>query len=120
MKVMDDCFVLVLCCDYLFLLPTHYLFLLPSNTPSETQRKILLKMVMETRGHSSPMFSDKILALYKQNARIVHCCLTPLLFLPRYARWSPYPNIVNNDNDNDADNDGDICLQVAMAGGSHS
>ncbi|XP_050730013.1 KICSTOR complex protein SZT2-like isoform X17 [Eriocheir sinensis] len=52
----------------------------------ETQRKVLLKMVLETRGHSSPMFSDKILSLYKQNARIVHFCLTPLLFLPRW-RW---------------------------------
>ncbi|KAG0714062.1 KICSTOR complex protein SZT2 [Chionoecetes opilio] len=52
----------------------------------ETQRKFLLKMVVETRGHSSPMFTHKILALYKQNARIVHFCLTPLLFLPRW-RW---------------------------------
>ncbi|XP_063888022.1 KICSTOR complex protein SZT2-like isoform X5 [Scylla paramamosain] len=52
----------------------------------ENQRKVLLKMVVETRGHSSPVFTDKILSLYKQNARIVHFCLTPLLFLPRW-RW---------------------------------
>ncbi|XP_069157334.1 KICSTOR complex protein SZT2 isoform X2 [Procambarus clarkii] len=52
----------------------------------ETQRKVLLKTLVQTHGHSSPVFNDKILALYKQNARIVHFCYTPLLFLPRW-RW---------------------------------
>ncbi|KAK3871475.1 hypothetical protein Pcinc_023382 [Petrolisthes cinctipes] len=52
----------------------------------ETQRKVLLKTVVETRGNSSPAFTDKILSLYKQHARLVHFCYTPLLFLPRW-RW---------------------------------
>ncbi|XP_042227057.1 KICSTOR complex protein SZT2-like isoform X3 [Homarus americanus] len=52
----------------------------------KAQRKVLLKTVVQTHGHSSPAFNDKILALYKQNARIAHFCYTPLLFLPRW-RW---------------------------------
>lgn len=52
---------------------------------AENQRKVLLQTMVQAPGHSSPVFNDKILALYKQTARIAHVCYTPLLFLPRYV-----------------------------------
>ncbi|XP_037802509.1 KICSTOR complex protein SZT2-like isoform X9 [Penaeus monodon] len=56
------------------------------NVQRENQRKVLLQTMVQAPGHSSPVFNDKILALYKQTARIAHVCYTPLLFLPRW-RW---------------------------------
>ncbi|XP_047479590.1 KICSTOR complex protein SZT2-like isoform X5 [Penaeus chinensis] len=56
------------------------------NVQKENQRKVLLQTMVQAPGHSSPVFNDKILALYKQTARIAHVCYTPLLFLPRW-RW---------------------------------
>lgn len=53
------------------------------SSSSENQRKVLLQTMVQAPGHSSPVFNDKILALYKQSARIAHVCYTPLLFLPR-------------------------------------
>ncbi|XP_076055800.1 KICSTOR complex protein SZT2-like isoform X3 [Oratosquilla oratoria] len=52
----------------------------------ENQKKILLQTMVQTPGHSSPIFNEKIFDLYRQNARLVHFCYTPLLFLPRWRR----------------------------------
>ncbi|KAK7072559.1 hypothetical protein SK128_009310 [Halocaridina rubra] len=52
----------------------------------ENHRKILSQMTNQTPGHSSTVFSDKILGLYKQSSRLTHYCYTPMLFLPRW-RW---------------------------------